>query len=82
MNKNYQWVLLFTVITFFSIAYGQGCSQCRLLTEQGSELEETSSFGSNINSGILYLMALPYVILILFFRKRIVNLFKSLFNQK
>ena len=57
--------------------YSQGCSQCKLLAEQGSDLDE-ASFGSNINSGILYLMAIPYILLFFLFRKRIVRLFKSL----
>jgi hypothetical protein len=57
--------------------YAQGCSQCRMLSEQASELDE-SSFGSNINTGILYLMAVPYVLLLLLFRKRIVRFFKAM----
>lgn len=61
--------------------YAQGCSQCKLVAEQGSELDETS-FGSNINSGILYLMAIPYLLLMFLFRKRIIALFKNLFGQK
>ena len=59
------------------IALGQGCSQCKLLAEQGSQLDE-ASFGSNINYGILYLMAAPYILLIIFFRKRIRRVFKAL----
>lgn len=71
---------LFLVILFVLVAentFAQGCSQCRLLSEQASELDE-SSFGSSINTGILYLMAVPYILLLLLFRKRIVRLFKSL----
>jgi len=55
----------------------QGCSQCKLLTEQGSELDE-NSFGSNINTGILYLMAVPYLLLMFLFRKRIIGFVRSL----
>uniref|UniRef100_UPI004048FD5B hypothetical protein n=1 Tax=Fluviicola sp. TaxID=1917219 RepID=UPI004048FD5B len=56
------FVALLLVVDF---SYGQGCSQCKLLAEQGSELDE-NSFGSSINSGILYLMAFPYLILLFF----------------
>jgi len=59
------------------LSFGQGCSQCKLLAEQGSQLDE-ASFGSNINYGILYLMAVPYILLFIFFRKRIKRVFKAL----
>jgi hypothetical protein len=61
--------------------FAQGCSQCKMLSEQGSELDE-SSFGSNINSGILYLMVIPYLLLMFLFRKRIFLFFKSVFAKK
>ena len=69
-------LLLVMVLLAVDLAWGQGCSQCRLLAEQGSELDE-NSFGSNINTGILYLMAIPYLLLLFLFRKRIVGLFKG-----
>lgn len=71
--------LVLGLIVLESVGYSQGCSQCKLLAEQGSGLDE-NSFGSNINYGILFLMAIPYVIFLLFFRKRVVRLFKSLKN--
>lgn len=61
--------------------YAQGCSQCRMVAEQGSELDE-ASFGSNINSGILYLMLIPYLLILFLFRKRIIAFFKSLAAKK
>jgi Na+-driven multidrug efflux pump len=45
------------------------------LAQQGSELDE-NSFGSSINTGILFLIAIPYLILMFFFRKQIARLFK------
>ena len=44
--------VLIAVVLITDVALGQGCSQCKLLAEQGSELDE-ASFGSNINYGIL-----------------------------
>ena len=80
MNKR-TLILLVILLVFVTIdGYTQGCSQCRLLAEQGSELDE-GSFGNGINTGILYLMAIPYIILFLLFRKRVVRLAKSLFNK-
>lgn len=60
--------------------YGQGCSQCKMVTEQATELDE-SSFGSNINSGILYLMLIPYILLIFLFRKRIFAVIKTVLHR-
>lgn len=72
--------LVFIGIQATQSVFAQGCSQCKLLAEQGSGLDE-SSFGTNINSGILYLMAIPYLILLFLFRKRIIRFFKQSFAK-
>ncbi len=76
-----RFVLLVSVIVLTmlvnSTGWAQGCSQCRLLAEQGSELDE-ASFGSTINTGILYLMVIPYLLLMFLFRKKIIGFFKQL----
>ena len=69
--------LVFVALFVADIAFGQGCSQCKLLATQGAELDE-DSFGSNINYGILILMTLPYILLFAFFHKRIFSFFRSL----
>ena len=77
-----RYTLLVLIALFFIYdSYGQGCSQCKLLAEQGSEIGE-DSFGTNINYGILYLMAAPYILLLIFFRKRIKGLFKAFLEKK
>ena len=78
-----KWIIL--AVLFFIVLgdnelIAQGCSQCKLLAEQGSELDE-ASFGSSINSGILYLMILPYLILMFLFRKYIFRFFRSLVRR-
>ncbi len=77
-------VVLLLLFLFVSEAYfGQGCSQCRLLAEQGSEnMMDEQSFGSNINYGILYLLIIPYVLLMFLFRKRILLFFKQRILKK
>lgn len=77
MKKSHIILLLLVVFFFAGDLYSQGCSQCKMLAEQGSELDE-SSFGSNINWGILYLMIIPYLLIMFLFRKRIYFFFKSL----
>jgi hypothetical protein len=79
-----KWMLLVAVIalTVFMAddVLAQGCSQCRLMSEQGSELDE-GSFGSNINTGILYLMIAPYLLIMFLFRKRIFTFFRGLVRK-
>lgn len=78
MNKYSRVLLIILVLLVVDYSFGQGCSQCKLLAEQGSEVDE-DAFGSNINSGILYLMALPYialVIVLIVYRKKVAKLIK------
>lgn len=72
--------LLVVALLVADVAMGQGCSQCKLLAEQGAELDE-NSFGSNINYGIMILMTLPYILLFALFHKRIFAFFRSLKKQ-
>ncbi len=76
MEKRKKIILVFAILLIADITFGQGCSQCKLMAEQGSELDE-ASFGSNINYGILYLMAMPYIIVSFLFRKKIFHFIKS-----
>lgn len=77
MKNLNKYILALLVLFIVGYSYSQGCSQCKMLAEQGSELDE-ASFGTNINYGILYLMVVPYILLIIFFRKRILRVFKAL----
>lgn len=74
--------ILFIICLFFFAfdSIGQGCSQCKLLAKQGSELSE-DSFGTNINWGILYLLIIPYLLLMFLFRKKIVEILKKVFKK-
>lgn len=75
-----RFVLFLLVFSFASEVIAQGCSQCKLLAEQSSGLDE-SAFSSNMNFGILYLMVFPYLILMFIFRKPLLRFLKSLFGQ-
>lgn len=74
------FTLLLISVLANSNAIAQGCSQCKLMAEQGIGLED-STFASNINFGILYLMAFPYIILLILFRKQLIRFFKSFVAQ-
>ncbi|OFZ25875.1 MAG: hypothetical protein A3D92_19160 [Bacteroidetes bacterium RIFCSPHIGHO2_02_FULL_44_7] len=79
MQKRLVLVVLILLLVH-GVSYSQGCSQCKLVAEQGSALGE-DSFGSNINYGIYILMTLPYLIFLIAFRKRIYRFFRSKFAR-
>ena len=81
MTKRTVFILLIFAFFLADFSFGQGCSQCKLLAEQGGELDE-DSFGSNINYGILYLMIIPYILIMALFHKRIIAFFKGLIKRK
>jgi hypothetical protein len=75
-------ILVLALVFFWSYnSMSQGCSQCKLLSEQGAELNE-SSFGNNLNMGILFLMIIPYLLLSFLFREQIGVFFKKTFFNK
>lgn len=76
MKRTFILLAIVLLVVIADYSYGQGCSQCKLVAEQGSELEE-ASFGTNINYGILYLMILPYVVLFFVFRKPLVKFLRT-----
>lgn len=59
-------------------AWAQGCAMCKATVEgQQQPFGGEQSVGRGLNMGILYLMAVPYLLLFLLFRKRIVAFFKE-----
>jgi len=60
----------------------QGCSMCKAVAEN-SQQGNANAFGGaqpvgeGLNKGIILLMVVPYVLLFLFFRKRIVSFWKE-----
>lgn len=57
--------------------FAQGCSACKAAAETGTDGNGNNVAGG-LNNGILYLMAVPYVLLFIFFRKRILAFLKEL----
>lgn len=73
------------LVAFVSVdAFGQ-CSQCKLLAEQSGGEMDDQILGidgkNNINTAILYIMAVPYIILSFLFRHQIRRFFKGLFGK-
>lgn len=80
MKQRVFLLVIMLIVICADVVFSQGCSQCKLLSEQSSEAGE-ASFATNINKGILLLMAMPYLILLIFLRKRIIRFFKQLFSS-
>jgi hypothetical protein len=78
--KKYVITLVLSLILIGQNIYAQGCSQCKLVTQQGAEMDE-ASFGTNMNTGIMYLMIIPYLMIMFLFRKRIIAFFKGLLSK-
>jgi hypothetical protein len=77
-------ILLFALIAMPDFA--AQCSQCKLLAEQSGGAMDDEILGTsgknNINSAILYIMAVPYLILMFLFRNQLKQLFSRLFPSK
>lgn len=53
----------------------QGCAMCKATVE--SSQGQPNSVAAGINKGILYLMAVPYLLLAFIFRKQLVSLWRT-----
>jgi hypothetical protein len=51
------------------------CAMCKAAVE--SSQGQKNSVAAGINKGILYLMAVPYLLLLFIFRKQLVSLWRS-----
>ena len=71
--------IILALILGITNGFSQGCSQCKMLAEQAGTADE-GSFGSNINYGILYLMIIPYLMLMFLFRTQIQRFLRGLFK--
>ncbi|MEC8967959.1 MAG: hypothetical protein VX756_02315 [Bacteroidota bacterium] len=80
MKIVYKIVLFFLLIFNEFQLFSQGCSTCRaqIITSNQDDL----TVGNGINSGILFLMAVPYLILFFLFRKKIFAVYNQLFKSK
>lgn len=78
-------LLVVTMLLLFTPDLQAQCSQCKLLAEQsGSGVDAEilgDDRGNTINAAILYIMAIPYIILSILFRKQIGRFFKRTFAK-
>jgi len=70
MRRKIYLTLLF--VFFLNDLFSQ-CAMCKAVAEEVAEEE-----GSTINTGILYIMVIPYIILFFAFRKKIFGFIREL----
>ena len=67
-------------------ALAQGCAMCKATVESSQEQAGVfggqQAVGQGLNKGILMLMVVPYILLFLFFRKRLAGFFKEFASAK
>ena len=79
--KNFvKYLFLVMVLFVFSMGASAQCAMCKATAESATENVD-KGIGEGLNAGIVYLMLVPYVLLatiaLVFFRKKIVAIFRS-----
>ncbi len=63
----------------------QGCSMCKAVAETqpgGNIYGGAQPIGNGLNRGILFIMAVPYILLFVFFHKKIIGFIKEFRNAQ
>jgi hypothetical protein len=76
-NRKYLVFLLVFAAVFFG---GEMMAQCAMCKEAAASSlkNDPTGMARSLNSGILYLMAVPYLLLAFIFRKQIASLYRKL----
>ncbi|MFM7619913.1 MAG: hypothetical protein ACKO5Y_08750 [Bacteroidota bacterium] len=73
-------IIALLILVAFNVASFAQCAMCKATAETANQ-NTSGSLAEGLNTGILYLMLIPYTLLlvlaIVFFRKRIANFFKA-----
>ena len=85
MKKNLTRQLIFSCFFLFFIFFIQDvfaqCAMCKAAAESNLE-HDPKSIARGLNKGILFLMAIPYVIVGIIYRNEVVLFFKNIRNPK
>lgn len=71
-----RFFFIVVMMLYFTHDLFSQCAMCKAVAEE--EVEEEGASG--INAGILYIMAVPYIILFFVFRKKIFSFLRDLKN--
>ena len=75
MKKHYFILTVIMLLVLLPTITEAQCAMCKASVE--SSQGQKNSVAGNLNHGILYLMAVPYVLIAFIFRKQIVSLWKN-----
>ncbi len=79
--KKYSFiVLIITVLLLLPTISESQCAMCKAAVQ--SSADQPNSVAHGINKGILYLMAVPYLLMAFIFRKQLSALWKTFRNKK
>jgi len=59
MSKNHRYIIVFILLLIISMPAEAQCAMCRAVLEN----EEGQGTAKGINNGIIYLMAIPYLLI-------------------
>ena len=76
MSVIYKIAGVIFLFAFRISVWAQGCSTCR--AQIINSTKDDFTVGNGINTGIMFLMIVPYIILFFLFRKKLFRFFKSL----
>ena len=73
-------LLILVLMVFANTSINAQCAMCKQAAESSLN-SNPHSMARSLNSGILYLMAVPYVLLGFIFRKQLYKLYKKLIKK-
>jgi len=83
MFSRFKYLFAFSAFLFLLISpldFSAQCAMCKEAAETSLK-NDPKSMARSLNSGILYLMAVPYLMILFIFRKQIANLWRSKFGK-
>lgn len=80
MRISLKYVVFTFILMLLNLSVSAQCAMCKATAESATENVD-KGIGEGLNAGIVYLMLIPYALLatvaLVFFRKKIIALFRS-----
>lgn len=81
MSRGFKYLLFIVVLVVaFQVNLPAQCAMCKQAAESSMK-SNPNSMARSLNSGILYLMAVPYLLIAFIFRKQLVQLWRRAFRK-
>jgi hypothetical protein len=80
MVKYIPFLLLFGLLLLCPADAEAQCAMCKQAAESSMK-SNPNSMARSLNTGILYLMAVPYLMILFIFRKQLIQLWKRKFGK-